>query len=58
MSILDTPMLENPSRARDVEIEAIRQYRAAYPHGVAWQDLDVATRCLWVRHVESQKRHV
>jgi hypothetical protein len=41
-----------PTKVREMEHEAMRQYRAKYPDGIPWHELDSQTRTMWVVHVE------
>jgi len=45
-------LMEAPGRMRDVELAAANGYRAKYPDGPAWLELDVATRAIWINHTE------
>lgn len=45
-------LIEAPGRMRDVERAAANDYRAKYPGGPAWLELDVATRGIWINHME------
>jgi hypothetical protein len=52
----DEPLIYQPV-VRALEVEAIRLYRAKYPEGPAWQDLDDSTRELWVAHAEKERQN-
>jgi hypothetical protein len=52
MSNQDKPTCLHPAVIRELELEAIRLYRAAYPDAPPWQDLDSSTQVLWVYHAE------
>jgi hypothetical protein len=44
-----------PEAVRKLELEAMRRYRAKYPDGIPWQDLDQSTRCMWVIYAETRR---
>jgi hypothetical protein len=44
-----------PKAVRDLELEAMSRYRAKYPEGIPWQELDHSTRCVWVTFTEIER---
>ena len=50
----DEPLMKHPV-VRKLEQEAIDRYRAKYPDGTPWQELDHSTRCVWVAYAEVQR---
>lgn len=45
-------LLAAPGRPREIELAAMRAYRAAFPDGPPWLDLAVETRWLWISEAE------
>lgn len=52
----DEPLMHHPV-VRALELEAIRLYRAKHPDAPPWQDLDAATRNMWVKYAEKEKQN-
>jgi hypothetical protein len=52
----DEPIMEMPSRVRDLEMRAINAYRAKNPDGPLWQELSWLTRGLWLQTVEEKEK--
>jgi len=52
--VTDEPLMQHPV-VRALELEAIRLYRAKYPDGIPWQDLDPHTRSMWVKFAEEKQ---
>lgn len=46
-------LLLAPSRAREIELAAMRAYRAAHPGGPPWLGLVIETRHLWLSKAEA-----
>jgi hypothetical protein len=44
-----------PKPVRELEAEAMQAYRAKYPGGALWHELDSSTRCMWVAYTEQQR---
>lgn len=49
----DPIMLTAPGRLRDIELAAMRAYRAKYPDGPPWLELAITTRGAWIDHVDA-----
>ena len=49
----DPILLAAPGRPRDIELAAMRAYRAAHPHGPAWLELAIETRFFWLHKAEA-----
>ena len=50
----DPILLAAPGRPRDIELAAMRAYRAAHPDGPPWLDLAIETRFLWLSKAEAE----
>jgi len=53
--VKDEPMFTIPPEVRQLELEAIAEYRDLYPEGPPWQELDRHTQSVWVRYAEMQR---
>lgn len=53
-AMADTPMLEQDTPVRRLELEAIQLYREKYPEGLPWRELADTTRYMWVAYAETQ----
>lgn len=54
----DDPILMiNDSPVRRLELAAMRAYRAKFPDGPTWLDLNIDTRKLWMDVTEQNTKH-
>jgi len=53
--VKDEPTITLPPEIVQLELEAISLYRADYPKGPPWQELDRHTQSMWVRYAEKQR---